>query len=96
MVSVWIFSPHNLHCSQCDTRLIERAGRFDDVPGRLGPVHVGEVGTLCCPVGHPLPSREELYAHREEQGRPRTAGVSEVPPPAGWPVPELVEVGSRR
>ena len=96
MVSVWILSLHNLHCPQCDTRLVERAGRFDDVPGRLGPVHVGEVGTLSCRAGHPLPSREELYAHREERGRPRTAAVREVPAPGSSPAAPLVESGSRR
>ncbi|MGY5883517.1 hypothetical protein [Modestobacter lacusdianchii] len=80
MVSVWILSVHNLHCPECDSRLIERAGRCV-VPGRRSPVHVGEVGTLRCPVGHPLPPREQLYAHREAQGRPRTAEVWEVAPP---------------
>ncbi|WP_460682896.1 hypothetical protein [Modestobacter lapidis] len=82
MVSVWILSVHNLHCPSCDTRLIERAGRFA-VPGRPGPVHVGEVGTLCCRAGHPLPSREDLYAHRDAQGHPWTAPVLEVAPPSG-------------
>jgi len=80
MASVWILSPHNLHCPGCDTRLIERAGRFA-VPGRPGPVHVGEVGTLRCRAGHPLPDREQLYAQRDERGRPRTAAVREVAPP---------------
>jgi len=98
MVSVWILSPHNLHCPQCDTRLVERAGRYH-LPGRLVPVHVGEVGTLTCRAGHPLPSREELYANREDRGRPRTAAVREVPPPAWdlavpWAGP-LVEAGGR-
>ncbi|MFQ1002727.1 hypothetical protein [Modestobacter sp. SSW1-42] len=84
MASVWILSPHNLYCPGCETRLIERAGRFA-VPGRPRPVHVGEVGTLRCRAGHPLPSREELYAHRDEQGRPRTAAVWEVAPPDAAP-----------
>ena len=81
MVSVWILSPHNLHCPDCDTRLIERAGPFA-VHGRPRPVHVGEVGTLRCRAEHPLPSREELYGHRDRRGRPRTAAVWEVAPPA--------------
>lgn len=81
MASVWILSLHNLYCPGCDTRLIERAGRFT-VPDRPWPVHVGEVGTLRCRAGHRLPSREELYAHRDERGRPRTAAVREVVPPA--------------
>jgi len=80
VVSVWILSPHNLHCPECDTRLVEQAGRFE-VPGRPAPVHVGEVGTLTCRAGHALPSRQALYAHREARGRPRTATVREVPPP---------------
>jgi hypothetical protein len=97
MVSVWILSPHNLHCPRCETRLIERAGRFEGVPGRRGPVHVGEVGTLSCRQGHLLPSREELYAHREQRGHPRTAAVREVLPPEGAPAtgPAASPVGSR-
>jgi len=81
MVSVWILSVHNLHCPECGSRLIERAGRYI-VPGRPQPVHVGEVGTLRCPGGHSLPDRAQLYAHREAQGLPRSAEVWEVAPPS--------------
>lgn len=92
MVSVWIQSLHNLHCPECDTRLIERAGRFE-VPGRPRPVLVGEVGTLCCRGGHPLPSRQQLYAHREARGHARTATVKEVAPPTSTDV-QLVAAGA--
>jgi len=81
MVAVWILSVHNLHCPACGTRLVERAGRYT-VAGRREPVYVGEVSTLCCPGGHPLPDRAELYAQREAQDRPSTAEIWEVAPPS--------------
>ncbi len=85
MVSVWIQSLHNLHCPTCGARLVEQAGRYE-VPERSRPVYVGEVGTLCCTAGHPVPPREELYDHRERRGLPRSAPVREVVPPAGTTV----------
>lgn len=80
MDEVWISSLHNLHCPQCGVRLIQRAARcpVDQPPGL---VYVGEIGTLACPAGHPLPSREALYAYREEHGHPPTAPVTEVTKP---------------
>jgi hypothetical protein len=81
MVTVWIQSVHNLHCPRCHSRLVERAGRCA-VVHRPGPVYVGEVGTLRCPAGHPLPPRDELYDYRERRGLPWVVPVAEVPPPA--------------
>jgi hypothetical protein len=77
---VWIQSVHNLHCPTCGRRLVQRAGRYA-VPARRRPVYVGEVGTLACRSGHPLPDRESLYAHRDRIGVPWTAPVREVAPP---------------
>jgi hypothetical protein len=81
MDAVWIQSLHNLHCPRCDTRLVQQAGRFT-VPERETPVYVGEVGTLACPAGHPLPERTLLYAYRARSGHATHAPASEVVPPA--------------
>ena len=81
MDATWIHSLHNLHCPTCDRRLVQRAGRhFHSVVG--SPVYVGEVGTLSCPEGHPLPERQELYDYRSRRGHAAAASVAEVGPPA--------------
>jgi hypothetical protein len=80
MDAIWIQSLHNLHCPRCDSRLVQRAGRFF-VPERAAHYYVGEVGTLACPGGHPLPEREVLYAYRSERGHAVSAPVAEAGPP---------------
>ena len=80
MSSVWIQSVHNLHCPTCDSRLVEQAGRYV-VSDRPAPVYVGEVETLTCRGGHPLPDRNTLYAYRDGRGIPARATVAEVAPP---------------
>jgi hypothetical protein len=81
MDAIWIQSLHNLHCPHCDNRLVQLAQRhFHSLLG--SPVYVGEVGTLSCPGGHPLPDRRELYDYRTRQGHATAASVSEVVPPA--------------
>lgn len=80
MNALWIQSLHNLHCPTCDTRLVEQAGRYA-VAHLPAPVYVGEVATLTCREGHPLPDREVLYAYRDERGIPASAPVHEVEPP---------------
>ena len=87
MLSLWIESLHNLHCPSCDRRLIERA-TLHLPDGQRDPVVVGEVGTLQCPTGDPLPDRAFLYALRAVTGRPAVAAVREVPPPVAAPAPE--------
>lgn len=78
--SVWIESLHNLHCPTCDTPLVEQAGRYL-VLDRPRPVYVGEVETLTCRDGHPLPSRADLYDYRDLRGIPAQAPVREVAAP---------------
>jgi hypothetical protein len=80
VTAVWIQSVHNLHCPTCDSRLVEQAGRYA-VPDRPAPVYVGEVATLTCRRGHPLPERGELYRYRDLRGIPASAPVQEVAPP---------------
>jgi hypothetical protein len=77
MTAIWVQSLHNLHCPSCDRRLVQRAGRHF-VPERGAHYYVGEVGTLVCPDGHPLPDRETLYAYREARGHASSAPVAEV------------------
>jgi hypothetical protein len=80
MDATWIHSLHNLHCPKCDSRLVQLAGRH--FHSQLGsPVYVGQVGTLSCPQGHPLPDRRELYEYRARHGYAVAASVSEVVPP---------------
>jgi hypothetical protein len=82
---VWIQSLHNLHCPTCDRRLVQRARRCL-VPGTAELRYVGEVGTLTCEKGHPLPGRAALYAYRAQRRHPVCASVREVGPgssPAG-------------
>lgn len=80
MGASWVQSLHNLHCPRCHTRLVQLARRFflEHCPT---PVYVGEVETLACPSGHPLPTREDLYAYRAQRGHSPTAPVAEVLPP---------------
>ncbi len=80
MDELWTQSLHNLHCPHCDERLVQQAARVA-LPGRQVHVYVGEVGTLACPAGHPLPDRETLYAYRARAGHAPQAPVSEVRPP---------------
>lgn len=80
MTALWIQSVHNLHCPTCGSRLVEQAGRYV-VPSRPAPVYVGEVATLTCANGHPLPGRRALYEYRDECGLPASAPVHEVRPP---------------
>ncbi|MGY1738272.1 hypothetical protein [Geodermatophilus sp. SYSU D00684] len=75
-------SLRNLHRPQCGDRLVQRAGRHFHTALRA-PVYVGEVDTLTCPTGHPLPDRQELYDHRDRLGFPAGAPVAEVVPPVG-------------
>lgn len=80
MRTVWVESPHNLHCPRCDRRLVQQAGiHFHS--GVRAAVYVAEVSTLACPGGHRLPDRQELYSHREQRGYAPVAPVSQVPPP---------------
>jgi hypothetical protein len=77
MDAVWIQSLHNLHCPNCDSRLIERAHRhFHSALGT--DVYVGDVHTLSCPDGHLLPDRQQLYDYRAEQGHAPVAPVAEL------------------
>jgi hypothetical protein len=65
----------------CDARLVQR-GRRCAVPEQGGAArYVGEVGTLACPSGHPLPDRPVLYAYRDGRGHAGSAPVQEVPAP---------------
>ena len=80
MEAIWVQSLHNLHCPRCDARLIQQARRCF-VPERSVHHYVGEVGTLACPGGHPLPDREVLYDYRAERGHAVCAPVAEVLPP---------------
>jgi hypothetical protein len=77
---VWIQSLHNLHCPTCGRRLVQRARRCQ-VPGAAAPRYVGEVGTLTCQEGHPLPGRGALYAYRAQRRHPARATVREVAGP---------------
>lgn len=79
---VWIESLHNLHCPSCGRRLVQR-GRRCHVAHRPGPHYVGDVGTLTCAQGHPLPDRVALYDYRARHGHAASAAVREVPPPRG-------------
>jgi len=81
MDALWVQSLHNLHCPQCDHRLVQQAGRHFH-RAREAFVYVGQVGTLACPTGHVLPDREELYAYRTHRGHAPSAPVTEVAPPA--------------
>lgn len=80
MPAVWIRSVHNLHCPTCGSPLVERAGRYT-VLDRPVPVYVGEVETLTCQEGCPLPDRRALYAYRDLLGVPASAPAREVEPP---------------
>jgi hypothetical protein len=77
MESIWGQSLHNLHCPQCDRRLMQRASRRFHTERRI-PVYVGQVGTLRCPSGHGLLGIQALYDYRDMQGHPSTAPVSEI------------------
>jgi len=92
VTSVWIESVHNLHCPRCDTRLLQRGGRFL-VPERGAFMYVGEVGTLERRNGHPLPDGSVLYGYRDQRGYPRGAQVREVPDP--MPPADLSGLGPR-
>ena len=81
MEAIWVQSVHNLHCPSCDSRLVQRAERRFHAERQI-PVYVGEVGTLSCPDGHPLPDRQELYDYRAQQGHAPAAPVSAVVPAA--------------
>jgi hypothetical protein len=82
MDAIWVQSLHNLHCPNCDRRLVQRAGRHFHTELHA-PIYVGEVGTLSCPDGHPLPCRQQLYDYRAQRGHAPSAPVVEVLPPTG-------------
>jgi hypothetical protein len=86
MAPVWIESAHNLHCPTCDARLVEQAARIDVLNEvRGGPTHPKyqvDGDSLTCPSGHQLPSVDDLYAYRDEQGHDASDGpVVEVRAP---------------